>query len=509
MFDRLIGFISRLGAKLGVVRELGKATEHRKISVTDEVYKRIEVNKSIYKGYYKKWHDIEYKDSLGNIKHRDMSRLNLGKIIAEEMASLIFNEKCEVSVSARDEKEEPTKEFVEQVLQDNFFIRDFQRYLEYMFALGGVAIKVYEHEGNIKLAYAVADSFIPLSTDSENVDEALFITQEVKDNKYYTLLEWNEWQDDTYVITNELYESSNKEMLGYKVPLSTIYEELEEITKIEGLTRPMFVYIKPNISNNIELQSPLGISIYDNARDIIYQLDYMYDYLLHEFKLGKRRIAVDYEMLRPSFDAEGKTRFIFDTDDTVYFPMNGADGNKGVQDLSVGLRVSEIIEAINTNLNLLAMSTGFSSGTFTFEAGNVKTATQVISENSKTFKSKKSHEILVEQGIRDLVKTILEVANLTGVYSGSSDVDVVIDFDDSIVEDRTSNYQYYSQAVKDGLMPRIEAMTRQFKLTEEEAIDWIERIREEERQSIQLDVEGALDLVGLPARDINNVEGGE
>ena len=155
------------------------------------------------------------------------------------------------------------------------------------------------------------------------------------------------------------------------------------------------------------------------------------------------------------------------------------------------------------------MNTGFSSGTFTFEAGNVKTATQVISENSKTFKSKKSHEILVEQGIRDLVKTILEVANLTGVYLGSSDVDVVVDFDDSIVEDRTSNYQYYSQAVKDGLMPRIEAMTRQFKLTEEEAIEWVERIREEERQSMQLDVEGALDMVGLPAIDINNVEGSE
>lgn len=508
MLDNIRAWFLRVGAKLGLVKEINEVTKHRKVYAEDSTYNRIALEKQIYQGFVPDWHTIEYTTSNGITKSREMRRLNAGKIVANEMSSLIFNEKCQIDVATRgfveakegeEPKEDQAKEFVNKVLKDNDFFKNFQRYLEYCYALGGMAIKVFEHNGKIKLSYAVADAMYPLSSDSENLDEMMFIYEETKDDKYYTLLEWHEWIDNEYIITNELYESDKRSKLGHKVPLSVLYEDLQEETPIKNITRPLYVYFKPNTANNIDLQSPLGISLYANSHDTIYSIDYLYDFFMHEFKLGKRRIAVDGSMLKPYIDHEGNARQRFDTDETVFVPLS-SDDDIQVKDLSVPLRVDEIVKAINTQLELLAMQTGFSSGTFTFDGCSIKTATEVVSENSKTYRTKNSHETLIEQGIKDLVKTILEVATLYDIYTGSTEVDVSVDFDDSIAEDRQQNYNYYSTAVNDKLLPRIEAIQRIFKVTKKQAEDWVVEIDAEDNT---LPAE-MIDLLGVPARDMSN-----
>jgi len=519
MLERFKAFITRVGAKLGIVKEINQITDHRKVYAEETTYDRIQLNKQIYNGFVPDWHNIRYATSNGISKQREMQRLNMGKVVAEEMATLIFNEKCQIDVATKglkntDEKSEveindPAKEYVTEVLKDNGFYKNFQRYLEYCYALGGMAIKVFEHEGKIKLSYAVADAMYPLSNDSENLDEMLFIYEEKKDDKYYTLLEWHEWGKehndkgelvDAYIITNELYESDRANKLGHKVSLNVLYENLKERTPITGVSRPLYVYFKPNTANNKEMQSPLGVSLFDNSHNTLYSIDYMYDFFLNEFKLGKRRIAVDHSMIKPYIDTDGNTHYGFDTDETVFVPLN-SDDDVQVKDLSVDLRTNDIITAINSQLELLAMQTGFSSGAFTFDGKSVKTATEVVAENSKTYRTKNSHEVLVEQGIKDLVKTILEVATLHNLYSGNLEVDVTVDFDDSIAEDRQQVYNYYSMAAKDGLIPKKEAIQRIFKVTEKRAEEWLAEI--DTANNSQLTGE-MYDLLGVPARDMSN-----
>src|SRR5690606_39468519 len=50
--------------------------------------------------------------------------------------------------------------------------------------------------------------------------------------------------------------------IGVRAALGTLYPELEQEVRISNLSRPLFVYFKPNIANNFDTQSPLGISIY-------------------------------------------------------------------------------------------------------------------------------------------------------------------------------------------------------------------------------------------------------
>lgn len=258
-----------------------------------------------------------------------------------------------------------------------------------------------------------------------------------------------------------------------------MYPDLEEEARIEGLTRPLFVYIRPNTANNFDMYSPLGISIYANALDTLKTLDIAYDSFQREFRLGKKRILVPQSAIKTVVDPQsGKMSRYFDAEDEAYQAMN-FESEDAIKDISVELRVNEHIDAINSILNLLSMQLGFSAGTFTFDSQGLKTATEVVSENSKTFRTKNSHETIVEEGIKELVDVIVNVAELYDIFTAPDDYDVTVDFDDSIAEDRAANATYYMTLQSAGLISKKYALQRILDLTEEQAEEMLQEIKDE------------------------------
>lgn len=495
MFERTRNLLRKVGVKLGIIQELKSVQEHRKVSVDEEAYRRIAKNKAIYSGYYPEWHVMSYKTSRGIPKTRDMIGMDMGKVIPQKMAALVFNEKCKIEISNLKGEEDLADEFIKETFRKNNFYHNFQRYLEYMFSMGGMAIKAYFWNGEVRLAYAAADAFYPLSNDQDNIDEALFVNMERKNDYYYTLLEWHEWEGSTYVITNELYQSNIEGQLGIKVPLNTLYKELDPVTRIEDLKRPLFVYLKPNIANNKDLNSPLGISLFENSYKNLYTLDFMHDFWYREFDLGKRRIAVDRSMLKPFPDENGIPRTTFDEDETVYDATN-MEGQP-VKDLTVPLRTEEIISSINAELDILAMKIGLNPGTFRFDGTGVKTATEVVSQNSETYRTKNSHEVLIEAALKDLIVTILQVGQLYEVYPKGDeylDLEIGIDFDDSIAQDRQENYNFYANATSMGLLPKLEAIQRIFNVPEEKAKEMMQQIIEEKKAEAGMYVSNDMEM---------------
>ena len=99
-----------------------------------------------------------------------------------------------------------------------------------------------------------------------------------------------------------------------------------------GSERPLFQTITTNIQNNIELDSPMGISVYANSIDQLKGCDIVYDSYMNEFVLGKKRIIVPASMARLTMGADGGNAPLFDPEDTVYYAMPG-DRNTDVQDV--------------------------------------------------------------------------------------------------------------------------------------------------------------------------------
>jgi A118 family predicted phage portal protein len=487
MFKTLIARIRQVMYRMGLIRGIQSVYDKKEIPVNDTFYNHIDVWKALYSGYHKDFHDVKYH-TINGTKTRRMATLNMPKVVAQEIATLVFNEKCSINIS-----DEKLSENIEIVFKANSFYKKFQDYLEYNFALGGMVIKGYAEDGQIKLSYVTADCFIPVAWDNQGITEGIFINEIKKGNKKYTHLEWHLWESDQYIIRNEVYESNGTD-LGVKVPLKDFFPNLQEEVVISGLKRSLFVYFKPNTANNIDLNSPLGISVYANSLDTLKSLDIAFDSFQREFRLGRKRILVPAAAIRTVIDpVTGASHRYFDANDEVYEAFNFDQDSNEIKDISVELRVEEHIAAINALLNILAMQIGFSAGSFTFDGQGVKTATEVISENSKTFRTKQSHETIIEAGLQELVEVIVQVAELYDIFEGPEKYEVTVTFDDSIAEDQTAEINKQVLLVSNGLTSKKRAIMKVHGVTVEEAEKILQEIREEQ----QTVTAQAIDLFGM------------
>ncbi len=499
MFNRIKGFLKRVLRRMGLITTLQNVTDHKKISVDDDWYAKIGKWLNLYQSNADYLHD-KYKTMFGAKHAKMMMTLNMASMSTKKMASLVFNQKAVIIAtpkvdgpheSSPEDYQTPENVFIQQTLKDNHFYTNFERYLEYMFAMGGIALRLYTYQGKVRIRFATADSFYPISSDANGVTECVIASSFTRNNQYYTLLEWHEETDTAYTVSNELYVSPNKEDIGHKTALSSIYPNMAEETVYpkSQYSRPTFIYLKPNLSNNLDIGSPLGVPIYANAVDTLKMLDQAYDLLFDEYRLGRRRITIPDYMVKSKVNSEtGKRESYFDPDEEVYQQFHAeamGDTSRKPEDITMSLRNDEIISGINDLLRLYATQVGFSPGSFTYDAesGQAKTATEVVSENSATYQTKNSHETLIEEAIKNMCITILELAkNDQGVaYSGATDVDVTVNFDDSIAKDRQENANYYSQITGNKpLMPRLEAIKRFNNLTDVEAKQWLDQINADE-----------------------------
>ena len=513
--------MQRTGANTGVAREFKDIFELGGVPAFNQYYYfGIFIWKWLYRGFYKLWHVIPAPTIANPNARRELFRMNTAKAICAEMASLVWGEECTVNVSmegreSTEENPDPLNEFIQKVLDANALREKMQESIEQGLALGGSAMKVYadvkrDENGNeipdtrmINIGYAMADQFIPTAWDNAKVTEGVFISRIAKGGYYFTRLEWHRWNGLTYTITNELFRSEmqkgkiageSQDILGVRWPLADIYPYLEEETVIP-VSESLFTYWRTPIANNLDDNSPLGMSIYGNAIETLHALDICYDSFVREFRLGKKRIIVPARAVRTVVDPEtGRMLRYFDANDETYEALaSDTPEDLKITDNSVELRVEEHVAAINAFLSILCLQTGFSAGTFTFDQHTgLKTATEVVSENSKTYKTIKTVQNQLTPALKHLVRNIIDVAILYDMeFEGqkiatlaADGYNVSITFDDGVTQDRQTNINEGVMLVGAGLLSKYTFLTdRKYGqgLTPEEAQEELKRIAEENR----------------------------
>lgn len=489
------------GAKIGMVQSLQNITDHPKINIDPHEYSRIAVDRQYFEGRFPK---IKLHNTDGKPFERPYVTLNMMQVICRRLSSLLYNEQCKILVDTRavtnsdDDSGPATPDaadaFVHSVLADNDFNKNFERYLESALALGGLCIRPYVDPATktIKLAWIQAPSFFPLRNNTSDISEAAIATPTTKTVNgkpvFYTLLEFHEWRPDGYTITNELYRSEMQGQVGMKVPLGELYPDMAETAQMESFSRPMFVYLKPAGFNNRNITSPLGLGICDNARNTLKQINDAFDQFNWEVQMGQRRVAVPDSMVDIVFDKDGakQPRQVFDQNQNVFIPIagGGPDDTK-IQDLTTPIRSSDYISALNHFLKTLEMQVGLSAGTFSFDAQGLKTATEVVSENSMTYQTRNSHLTMVERAIKELCVSICELAQSYGLYNGPIPTldQVSVDFDDGVFTDKAASLDYWTKALAAKLVPKYLAIERVFGLPEDTAKKYVAEINDETAQN--------------------------
>lgn len=456
------------------------------IDTTDQTfYRKIEEWKSWYVSNVKGFSMYKVYGGQGTYAKRKRKTLGMAKTVCEDIADLMLNEKVKIVIN-----NENVQSFVDYVLTKNNFFTLANEYQERMAATGTVAMVPYmrnvvtDEEGNIisgtgeiVIDFVSAANIFPTDWENGRVIECIFAYPKTVNRKKYIQLAWHKKEDGLYVIENIVVECTAaggtwKELAPAEWTKIRPFEGLA--ARIEtGSDKPQFVIDKLNIVNNADEDetNPMGVAIFANAIDTLKAIDIKYDSYSNEFELGRKRIFVAPEILH---NHDGSAAF--DPNDSVFYklPDDYADKNTSmIEVVDPDLRIEQHSKAINDELNYLSIKCGFGTQHYKFEAGNVKTATEVISENSELFRTLKKHEIILESALKALVDIIVRLGINLG-YALSEDYEVQIDFDDSIIEDRQAERNTDRQDVSIGAMPLWEYRMKWYQEDEETAKSKVE-----------------------------------
>lgn len=403
--------------------------------------------------------------------------MNMPKKVCEDIAKLLWTEKTRIELNNPETTKKLWKVLDSKV---NSFTVNFPIFLEKALAIGtGVLIEYKDIENNTIIDYLDGTVAIPYLYTNSYINGLITIsrfTEETENDEkiYYTHLTYHEYKSGVYTRYNELYKSKNDAELGEETNFQDKFPDVEELEEITTET-PRFQIFKPNIANNYDTDSPMGISILANSIDRFKSIDQKYDSFYNEFDLGKKRILVDPTAMKAKMtaDEDGNVDLVqyFDTSDKIYVGINGME-NQPVKEIDLSLRYLEHIDSINAELNWLSSNLGLGSNFYKFDGVSVKTATEVISENSEAFRTKEHYDIITNDVVYDLVKVICEMEGLI-----SDDITIIPD--DSIIEDKNTEQIRAQQEVNAGLMSKKSYLMNIKGMTEQEAEKELQKIQDE------------------------------
>lgn len=466
----LIQKIKEVLYRLNIIKGAKSVWQDKTLPDYENYYLLIDGWKKIYQGD-PAWLKIHTRRG-----ERTMSQLRTAKVLCRELSALTFSEQVEISIS-----DNRCNEFVQSVLQSNGFWKNIPAWLELCYAVGGGAISAYLDNGQINIDYVDGDCFAPAGWDNRRINDGVFISQQSKNSKYYTLLRREILTPQGIDIDNKLYESKNASDLGIEINLDTLYPGMSETTEIKPCSIPLFSYFKPNAANYIDTDSPLGISVFAHVTDTLKALDIAFDSFNREFILGRKRVIIPTQAMRSVTDPDsGKPVRYFDANDEAYEAFKADDtGNLKITDNTIELRIEEHVSSINALLNILCFQTGLSTGTLSFDtAGGIKTATEVISENSKTYRTKRDHQNLLRETIEELINAIIVLGIAAGQLT-QAEYKITIGFNDNIIIDDNTVIDNNIKLTSAGLKSKLKAIMEVQKCSEKEALEELERIKNE------------------------------
>lgn len=456
------------------------------INLDSSYYQNIAMWREWWMGYYAPFHTFAEVGLDGKKKERKLYTLKMAKQVCEDWASGLLNDELHIAIDdetsetyilgEKDDAEEgkedkkPKKDIFKGVLRNNAFRQQGNRLIEKSFAFGTGAfvlraenIKLGRNNKiipnpdiNIRIEYLSADHIIPLSVHAGKITEVVFTSEVLQLGEKMIYLETHRLIDGQYVITNEYFKAEEGSLIKQELPDGI----LEEMTT--GGNVPLFSIVMPNIENNIAPGAPLGISVFANAIDNLEGVDLAYNNFNKDFKLGGKKVFMNSRIVRRNERGETITPddvaqqlFVETGDDLI-----DDDGTKKfIQEHNPSLRVSENIEGVQAQLDLLSFKCGLGTKFYHFNSGTGAvqiTATEYMGGRQDLTRNTGKHSLVVINALESLIRSILWVRKQFGDGEVDPETKIEIDLGDSFISDSASERAQDMQDVREGIMNKWE-----------------------------------------------------
>ena len=111
------------------------------------------------------------------------------------------------------------------------------------------------------------------------------------------------------------------------------------------------------------------------------------------------------------------------------------------------------------------MQTGLSEGALSYKNGTIRTATEVVSRNSRTYRTTCFYRKLIANGLERVAQNIIILAKMAGALSPNASEDVQIRFADGVCEDEGTRAERAASLYKNGLISRARALSEIYGIT--------------------------------------------
>ncbi len=327
--------------------------------------------------------------------------------------------------------------------------------------------------------------FLPTEIDGNgNIRAGIFFDFYEQSRKFYKRLEYHRFADGEYLISNRCFVSNSSTSLGVPVEMEkTPWKGLMPDAAVENLEKPLFAVFKTPMANNIDPDSPLGMSIFAEALEELKDLDIAYSRNAGEIFDSERIVLADDRLMFQGAikDSDGNVirRYL---KKPRYVKNVSAEGPESFyQEINPNLNTDVRISGINNILSILAYKCGYANGYFSFDSmTGIQTATGVEASQQRTIQFIKDMRDKLQMTMDDLIYAIDKYADLYDL-SPVGAYEVTYGFGDilySYEEDKKTWWGY----VQAGKVPTWIYFTKFENMSEEEAKEVCAQADEQNRK---------------------------
>lgn len=447
----------------------------------------------------------------------EIRSLGLPSMIASEkarMAVLELKSKITIRGDVNNSEEDDRIDWLNKEYKDKILSK-LRNQLEYGEFSGGFVIKPYivfkpvdsEEVSNddtihnqslqpsLEVEFINQGSYFPLAYESSGkITEAAFIQTRVDKDYIYRRLEYHKLESNSITIINKAFKSVNKQVrnaqsinsyqqnLGDEIPLNSVPEwsNLQEMIKIKNVDRLLFAYYKCPEANTIDPLSPLGMSAYGRAVDLIKQADLQYSRILWEYQATEAAIDIDRDALLTGMDSNGKTYIKPNLMQQRLYRKLDLGESDTYKPFLPQIRDQSLYNGLNKLLmhieDVCALSRGTLSDTASSEA---RTATELKILKQRSFSANQDIQQALQKTLEDVIYIFNIYADLYEINESENEYEVSFEWDDSILVDTDTELNQRLRLLEKGIISKLELRKWYFGETEDQANEALSQVGKE------------------------------
>ena len=406
----------------------------------------------------------------------DLMRMNFAKRCCSDDANLC--EILEINAGSGEQNDA-----VNDILNANEFQTQYRKQLEKTSADGTVACYVRLEDatlledgkatgGDIRLNYVEADCFLPLTVVNDIVTEAGFSGSSLRGGKKQTTLVLfvrngqGMYTAGTYVFDDK----------GHELPD-------QETMLTLGDVKPFAVMRNAEV-NNLDDMEGYGLPKLWNVIPVLKVLDLCFNVLFGDVDKADKLLLIN-EMLC-QFDKNG-TPITPNEQVKKLFVLLGQklpEQKELIQEYNPEIRVDQITKTFELALSLLSMMFGYGTKKYSFENGQITTATEYIGERQDQMQELNRQRQEAVRYIQDICRAVMWFSNTFHGTAYDLDSDILVDFDDSYITDKEAELERRRNDALSFDIPKLTIwyLMEAYSLSEEEATAMVVEKQEKEEQ---------------------------